>query len=79
MIISICNSIISDNEIEQNKTKMYQLGGGGGRIEERCSSITFEDILPYTHAHFDIVVEDDWDSARVEARAGLNGTRVDVL
>ena len=35
MIISICNSIISDNEIEQNKTKMYQLGGGGGSIEER--------------------------------------------
>ena len=48
MIISVCNSIISDNEIEQNETKMYQLGGGGGSIEERCSSITFEDILPYT-------------------------------
>ena len=28
-----------------------QLGGGGGSLEERCSSITFEDILPYTHAH----------------------------
>ena len=79
MIISICNSIISDNEIEQNKTKMYQLGGGGGSIEERCSSITFEDILPYTHAHFDIVVEDDWDSAIVEARAWINGTSVDLL
>jgi len=79
VIISICNSIISDNEIEQNKTKMYQLGGGGGSIEERCSSITFEDILPYTHAHFDIVVEDDWDSAIVEARAWINGTSVDLL
>ena len=58
---------------------MYQLGGGGGSIEERCSSITFEDILPYTHAHFDIVVEDDWNSAIVEARAWINGTSVDLL
>jgi len=56
-----------------------QLGGGGGSIEDRCSSITFEDILPYTHAHFDIVVNDDWDSAEVEARAWINGSSVDLL
>ena len=56
-----------------------QLGGGGGSLEERCSSITFEDILPYTHAHFDIVVDDDWDSAEVKARAWINGTSVDLL
>ena len=56
-----------------------QLGGGGGSLEERCSSITFEDILPYTHAHFDIVVDDDWNSAEVEARAWINGSSVDLL
>ena len=56
-----------------------QLGGGGGSIEERCSSITFEDILPYTHAHFDIVINEDWDSAEVEARAWVNGSSVDGL
>ena len=50
-----------------------------GSLEERCSSITFEDILPYTHAHFDIVVDDDWDSAEVKARAWINGTSVDLL
>ena len=41
--------------LENESLTLNQLGGGGGSIEDRCSSITFEDILPYTHAHFDIV------------------------
>ncbi len=65
---------IMNDEMEEK----YQLGGGGS-LEERCSSITFEDILPYTHAHFDVVVNNDWNSAQVEARAWINGTSVDLL
>ena len=64
--------------LEDEEVVFNQLGGGGS-LEERCSSITFEDILPYTHAHFDIVVDDDWDSAEVKARAWINGTSVDLL
>ncbi len=37
--------------LEDEEVVFNQLGGGGS-LEERCSSITFEDILPYTHAHF---------------------------
>ena len=65
--------------LENESLTLNQLGGGGGSIEDRCSSITFEDILPYTHAHFDIVVDDDWNSAEVEARAWINGSSVDLL
>ena len=68
------NVILDEENIPRD-----QLGGGGGTIEERCSSITFEDILPYTHAHFDIVIDDDWNSAEVEARAWVNGSSVDGL
>ena len=76
MIIPLENNelILEEKIITKDK-----LGGGGGSIEERCSSITFEDILPYTHAHFDIVINDDWNSAEVEARAWINGTSVDLL
>ena len=72
---------LENNELilEEEIITKDQLGGGGGSIEERCSSITFEDILPYTHAHFDIVINDDWNSAEVEARAWINGTSVDLL
>ena len=72
---------LENNELilEEKIITKDQLGGGGGSIEERCSSITFEDILPYTHAHFDIVINDDWNSAEVEARAWINGTSVDLL
>jgi|TARA_B110000438_G_scaffold283451_1_gene311482 hypothetical protein len=65
--------------LEEEETPRDQLGGGGGTIEERCSSITFEDILPYTYAHFDIVVNEDWDTAEVKARAWVNGSSVDGL
>ena len=68
-----------DNQLDTEIITKNQLGGGGGSIEDRCSSITFEDILPYTHAHFDIVVDDDWNSAEVEARAWINGSSVDLL
>ena len=52
MIISVCKNIISDNEIEQDKTKMYQLGGGGGSIEERCGFDQLSRIFSLTHTHF---------------------------
>ena len=55
MIILMTYSLPENNTtIEEENSPKYQLGGGGGSIEERCSSITFEDILPYTHAHFDL-------------------------
>ena len=67
------NSILEEENITKNQL------GGGESLEERCSSITFEDMFEYTHAHFDIVINDDWNTANVEARAWVNGSIVDTL
>ena len=75
MIVPLENK---ETMLNEKMVERYQLGGGGS-LEQRCSSITFEAILPYTHAHFDIVVNEDWNSAEVEARAWINGTSVDLL
>jgi|TARA_B110000438_G_scaffold133363_1_gene129222 hypothetical protein len=69
----------SEQALDEQVSPRDQLGGGGGTIEQRCNSLTFEDIIEYTHAYFEIVVNEDWDTANVEARAWVNGTIVDQL
>ena len=46
-------------EIGHEPIKMEQFGGGGGSLEEQCGSITFENMFEYTHASFDIIINDD--------------------
>ena len=64
--------------LEDEPVRMEQLGGGGS-LEEQCGSITFENLFEYTHASFDIIVNEDWGSADVQAVAWINETLADDL
>ncbi len=66
-------------EIGHEPIKMEQFGGGGGSLEEQCGSITFENMFEYTHASFDIIISDDWETAEVKAEAWVNDTLADEL
>ncbi|MDE0953635.1 MAG: hypothetical protein OR994_03065 [Candidatus Poseidoniales archaeon] len=79
MLLSIMFPVDNETLILENDNRPMNQLGGGGTLEEQCSSITFEDLFEYTHAHFDIVINEDWDSAEVEARAWVNGSIVDTL
>ena len=58
--------------------RMEQLDGDG-TIEERCSSITFEDIFEYTHANFNFQIDEDLNSAEVSASAWINWSMADTV
>ncbi|MEC8927062.1 MAG: hypothetical protein VYB17_02240, partial [Candidatus Thermoplasmatota archaeon] len=36
-------------------------------VEAACEGLTFEDMFNYTHATFDVQMNDDWESAYVQA------------
>ncbi|MEE2759370.1 MAG: hypothetical protein VYA86_05270 [Candidatus Thermoplasmatota archaeon] len=61
-------------EIETSETTARQ-----NSVEAACEGLTFEDMFNYTHAIFDIVVDDDWNSAQVSAVAWINGTLSDQV
>ena len=63
--------------LNQENTKMYQFGGGS--LEDQCSSITFEDMFIYDNAIFQVVVQEDWKSAQVDARAWINWSLADDI
>tara|TARA_B100001123_G_scaffold105909_1_gene123108 strand:+ start:7576 stop:9579 length:2004 start_codon:yes stop_codon:yes gene_type:complete len=52
---------------------------GGGSLEEQCSSITFEDMFIYDQAIFEVRINDDWQTAQVDARAWINWTLADDI
>lgn len=64
--------------LSNDKTKMEQFGGGGS-LEEQCGSITFEDIFIYNQAIFEVRVNDDWQTAEVDARAWINWSLADDI
>ena len=66
------------NQLQSNQTKMEQFGGGGS-LEEQCGSITFEDIFIYNQAIFEVRVDDDWQTAEVDARAWINWSLADDI
>ena len=66
------------DHLEDEPVRMDQLGGGGS-LEDQCGSITFENLFEYTHATFDIVVNENWESADVRAVAWVNETLADDL
>ncbi|PXF18609.1 MAG: hypothetical protein CXX73_03920 [Methanobacteriota archaeon] len=53
--------------------------GGGGTLEQQCSSITFEDMFEYSSAIFDIRISEDWNSAEVKGVAWVNDSLADVV
>ena len=61
-------------EIEPTETTARQ-----SSVEAACEGLTFEDMFNYTHAIFDITVNDDWASADVSAVAWINGTLSDQV
>jgi len=63
------------DDVEQRREQF----GGGGSIEEQCSSITFEDMFLYDQANFDIRVDEGWQTAQVEAKAWINWTLADDI
>jgi hypothetical protein len=46
-------------------------------VEAECEGLTFEDMFNYSHADFNIEINDDWETAYVEAVAWVNGTMAD--
>ena len=64
--------------LDEGGLRMEQIGGGGS-LEEQCGSITFEDMFAYTKADFVIHINDDWQSAEVQAVAWVNWTLADDL
>tara|TARA_B100001996_G_scaffold255444_1_gene198500 strand:- start:191 stop:2131 length:1941 start_codon:yes stop_codon:yes gene_type:complete len=53
--------------------------GRQGGVEAACEGLTFEDMFNYTHAVFDMKINDDWESAEVSAVAWVNGTLADQV
>ena len=67
-----------DTELSE-ESKRHEQFGGGGSLEEQCGSITFENMFEYSAATFDVIVDEDWDSAEVRAVAWVNNTLADDL
>ena len=65
------------NELPANNESREQLEGP--TLEERCSSITFEDMFDYSSAIFEVEIASDWESADVHAIAWVNGTFADIV
>ena len=78
LIMVISTLHLPAEELDREKTKMGQFGGGGS-LEEQCGSITFEDIFIYNQAVFEVRVNEDWKSAQVDARAWINWTLADDI
>ena len=67
MFSMLTSSVPADREaghLDDEPLRKEQLGGGGS-LEDQCGSITFENLFEYTHASFDIIVNEDWGSADV--------------
>ena len=81
MFSMLTSSVPADREaghLDDEPLRKEQLGGGGS-LEEQCGSITFENLFEYTRASFDIRVNEDWESADVQAVAWINETLADDL
>jgi hypothetical protein len=54
-----------------------QRDAGRQGVASECEGLTFEDMFNYSHADFNIVINDDWQSAFVRATAWINHTLAD--
>ncbi len=71
-------NLLDIEKLENEKERKNQFGGGGS-LEEQCSSITFEEMFIYDKAIFDIRINEDWQTAEVEAVAWINWTNADDI
>tara|TARA_Y100000588_G_scaffold384359_1_gene475482 strand:+ start:4460 stop:6457 length:1998 start_codon:yes stop_codon:yes gene_type:complete len=81
MTVVLFSSIVhlpsEPSNMENGAERMEQFGGGS--FEEQCGSITFEDMFIYDQAIFEVRIDDDWQSAQVDARAWINWTLADDI
>lgn len=72
IIASLILSGIPSSDLKQvhevEETSGRQLG------DVDCSNYTFEDLFAYSHASFDVIVQDDWASSITQATAWVNGS-----
>ena len=78
LILSLIHYPVANSIMEEEAERMDQFGGSGS-LEDQCSSITFEDMFIYDQAIFDIRIQDDWETAEVEAKAWINWTLADDI
>ena len=78
MVGSYTINLLEIEKLENKKERKNQFGGGGS-LEEQCSSITFEEMFIYDKAIFDIRINEDWETAEVEAVAWINWTNADDI
>ena len=79
IVIMVFSTVhLPSEELHHEQTKMEQFGGGGS-LEEQCGSITFEDIFIYNQAIFEVRVNEDWESAEVDAKAWINWSLADDI
>ena len=52
VVLSVISMPLSDiganNDLDPVPNKIFQIGGGGGSLEEQCGSITFENMFEYS-------------------------------
>ena len=77
MICSSIQYVVYPLELKTTSERMEQFGGGS--LEEQCGSITFEDMFIYDNAIFQVLVQEDWKSAQVDARAWINWSLADDI
>ncbi len=72
-------SLVNENYENLSDEKMTESadarqGGAEDQLVAECEGITFEDMFVYTHALFDITINDDWKSADVWGIGWVNGS-----
>lgn len=65
------NNLNDEKVIENTNSRQ---GGAEDQLVAECEGITFEDMFVYTHALFDITINDDWKSADVWGIGWVNGS-----
>lgn len=69
-------SLISGNVSELDNDKIIENTNARqvDQLVAECDGITFEDMFVYTHAIFDVTINDDWKSADVWGLSWVNGS-----
>jgi len=71
-------SLISENVSELDNEKIIENTDArqspSDELVAECDGITFEDMFVYTHAIFDVTINDDWKSADVWGLSWVNGS-----
>jgi hypothetical protein len=72
IVASLLFSSIPSSDLKQVHVVEETSGRQLGDVD--CSNYTFEDLFAYSHASFDVLVQDDWASSITQATAWVNGS-----